>query len=100
MCLPVLHQKSVPLDKSRGGRESGRQTPGGSLGTRTRLWVGGGAWAADPCLPPTSVPPWSPYMSLLTLPVPPWHYRGILTFRQAAHKKIWVCSLRCHSWAL
>ena len=27
-------------------------------------------------------------MSPLTLPPPPWHYRGILTFHQAARKKI------------
>ena len=57
-------------------------------------------WAADPCLPLSSVPPRSSYMSPLTLPPPPWHYQGILTFHQAARKKIWVCSPCCHSWAL
>lgn len=100
VCLPALHQKSAPLDKSRRGRESGWQTPGERLGARARLWAGGCSGAADPCLPPSSVPPRSSYMSPLTLPPPPWHYRGILTFHQAARKKIWVCSPCCHSWAL
>lgn len=72
--------------------------PGGRHQGQVVGW--GVQWAADPCLPPSSVPSWSSYVALLTLPPPPWHYWGILTFHQAARKEIWVCSPRCHRWAL
>lgn len=73
-------------------------TPGEAPGPGCGLGV---QWAADLCLPP-SVPSWSSYVALCSPFPASLHYWGILIYflTQAARKEIWVCSPRCHRWAL